>query len=320
MRTQAGYFFGAGEMKFTKPPLSIDDQIALLEGRGMVIGDVNVARHALAHYNYYRLRGYWIVLEEAVGDGTHRFRSGATLQTALALYAFDEALRGLLMEAIARVEVSIRTQFAHQISGAHGAHAYLNQSLFHDAVKHASCLTSLREEVQRSHEVFIKHYLNKYSDPELPPLWSACEVMSLGSLSKWYENLVNRSDRKLVSDVYDLDETTLSSFLHHLTTLRNLCAHHGRVWNRRFTVTMRIPRNRPVHAVRAFYEDRADPGAARRIYNSLTMLGHLMRVVAPESDWLIRLRTLLETTSEVDPTALGFPVDWRNRQLWRNAV
>jgi abortive infection bacteriophage resistance protein len=192
----------------------------------------------------------------------------------------------------------------------------LDQALFHDPIKHAKCLASLKEEIDRSHEVFIQHYLRKYTDPPLPPLWAACEVMSLGSLSKWFENLAARADRKRIADAYDLDEGTLASFLHHLTTLRNVCAHQARLWNRRFTVTMKIPRTRPVAAVRAFHQGK---DAERRIYNSLTLLAHLANVITPGNDWLVRVRALVETAPTVDPTAMGFPPDWKRRPLWRDA-
>jgi abortive infection bacteriophage resistance protein len=316
MRTPAGYFFVGPAMKYAKPALSLDDQIALLEQRGLHVGDRALAQHALAHGNYYRLRGYWIVLEELQPDGSHRFRDGTSFASVLALSGFDDALRVLVMEAVGKAEVSLRTQFAYHIALTHGAHAYLDQALFHDPVKHAKCLSGLQEEISRSHEVFIKHYLDKYTDPPLPPLWVACEVMSLGSLSKWYENLAARGDRKRIADTYDLDETTLTSFMHHLTTLRNLCAHQCRLWNRRFTVTMKIPRNRPLRVVRAFHQG-AD--VERRLFNSLTLLGHLMDVIEPRNDWLTRVRRLIAAAPVIDPAAMGFPADWTNRPLWRDA-
>lgn len=316
MRTPAGYFFLGPAMKFGKPALSLDDQLALLEARGMAVPDREAARHALAHGNYYRLRGYWLILEVKQDDGSHRFRDGSDLTTVLAISQFDESLRSLVTEAAAKVEVSVRTQFAYHISNIHGPHSYLDQALFHDPLKHARCLESLHEEIMRSHEVFIGHYLGKYTDPPLPPLWAACEVMSLGSLSKWYENLDARSDRKQIADAYDMDERTLSSFLHHLTTLRNICAHHCRLWNRRFTVTMQVPRNRPIVGVRAFQQGNENE---RRVYNSLTMLGHMMNVILPGNDWLQRVRRLVESSAHIDVAAMGFPNDWRTRQLWRDA-
>ena len=133
----------------------------------------------------------------------------------------------------------------------------------------------------------------------------------------WYENLAARADRKRIADAYDLDEVTLTSFLHHLSTLRNVCAHHGRLWNRRFTVTMKIPRSRPLAALRAFHNGQ---DAERRIFNSLTLLAHLTNVISPNNDWLARLRRLVNGTPSVDPRAMGFPPDWSRRPLWRDAA
>ena len=141
--------------------------------------------------------------------------------------------------------------------------------------------------------------------------------MSLGSLSKWYENLSVRADRKRIADTYDLDEVTLASFLHHLTTLRNLCAHQGRLWNRRFTVTMKVPRSRPLAVVRAFHQGQ---DAERRIFNSLTLLAHVINIIVPENDWLARVRRLVEATPTVEPVAMGFPADWSGRPLWKDAT
>ena len=310
-------FCGVRWMKFTKPALSLDAQIDLLVARGLEVNDRESAKHALAHGNYYRLRGYWIVLEDEQPDGSHKFRPGSTLEQALGISEFDEALRNLVIWAASKIEVSLRTQFALHIANAHGAHAYLDAALFTEPTKHAKCLLAVQEEVDRSHEIFIQHYRRTYSEPRLPPLWAACEVMSLGSLSKWYENLAARADRKAIADTYDLDEAYLASFLHHLTTVRNACAHQARLWNRRFTVTMKVPRNRPVAAVRAFFQGQESE--ERRLYNSLTMMAHLMGVIAPGNDWLRKVRHLVETSTAVHSSAMGFPDDWKSRPLWRDA-
>lgn len=303
-------------MKFHKPAPSLESQLDQLRNRGLRIVDIDAALHALAHFNYYRLRGYWIALEAQTGDGSHRFREGASIEHVLRLYNFDEQLRALVSEAVAAIEVSVRTRFAYHLACRHGPHAFLDQSLFDDPVKHADCLSKLHDEVGRSNEVFVKHYLQSYSEPPLPPVWAICEVMSLGSLSKWYGNLVHRADRKCIADAYDMDETVLVSFLHHLTTVRNHCAHHGRLWNRRFTVTMRVPRHRPVRALRAFQQSEPQ---TRRVHNALVMMGHFMEIIHPERRWLGKVRLLIEESGAVDPQDMGFPEDWKKRPMWREA-
>jgi len=311
MRTQAGYFFLSGlRVQYTKPPLSINDQLGLLVQRGMLVPDVDQARHYLSHVNYYRLRGYWLPFEDASGAGAHRFRVGTTFDDVVSLYVFDRHLKLLLMDLIERTEVSLRTQWAYQLSMRHGAHAHLVSSLYTSLTVYNKCLASLEEEIKRSHETFIKHYSTKYRQPPSPPLWAVCEVLSLGQLSRWLENLKHRGDRQAIAAIYGLDEKVLCSFLHHLSHVRNLCAHHSRVWNRRFTFTMKIP-SRPPALSSGF-----NPAADRQIYNTFVMLGHLISIVSPGSSWRRDLLALLSGCPHAQPDKMGFPSGWQTLPVW----
>lgn len=298
-------------MQFTKPPLSIEQQIALLIGRGMEIPDTARAARYLSHINYYRLRAYWLPFEEDTGNDDHRFNAGTTFDDALALYLFDRKFRLLVLEAIERVEVAFRTRFSHVLSLRYGSHFYLDATHFHSPEKYQKCLDSLREEINRSRETFIDHYRTRYTDPELPPIWAACEVMSFGLLSKWLQNLKHRRDRQAIANTYGLDEAILISFMHHLTHVRNLCAHHSRLWNRRLTVTMRIPQH--PESLRSLFNQRSD----RNLYNTLAMLGHLLVLISPGTTWRDRLRKLLDEYPQASPQAMGFPANWQGLDFWR---
>jgi abortive infection bacteriophage resistance protein len=294
-------------VRYTKPPLSFTEQLNLLEIRGLQIADREGALKALSHLNYSRLRFYWNALELS----QEAFISGATFEGILELYVFDRNLRSLLMDAIEQVEVSIRSHWAHGLSLRHGAHAYLNRDLFSDQGLYRRSLEILGKEVDRSQEACITHYRTTYENPVLPPIWAVCEVMSFGQLSKWISNLARSRDRQDIADSYDLDEQTLKSFLHHLTSIRNLCAHHCRIWNRHITIAMRIPTGRPQWAIASF-----NPAADRRIYNTLVMLGTFLAKIAPGSAWTWNIRDLLDGTAPVDPATLGFPAGWRADPFW----
>lgn len=301
-------------MRFTKPPLSFDDQLDLLARRGMAIPDRKRARHYLAHINYYRLRGYWLPLEESGDNGVHRFIAGTSFDDALSLYVFDRQLRLLLLDAIERVEVSLRTCWAHALAMRYGAHAHLRQDIFGSPEKYQRCLEGLKEEIERSHETFIEHYRTTYTDPSLPPMWAVCEVMSLGQLSKWFDNLKRHADRKEIASGFGLDETVLRSFMHHLTHVRNLCAHHSRVWNRRFTFTMRIPRQ-PAR-IAGWFNAREE----RKPYNTLVMLGYLLSVISPDSKWITHVKQLMAAHLQAKPRTMGFPENWENLGIWKGAT
>lgn len=301
-------------MKFTKPPLSIADQIALLEGRGMNVPDHALAAHYLRHVSYYRLRAYWLPFEQpAPAPGDHLFKKDTTFDNVLALYVFDRQLRLLVMDAVERIEVSLRGGWAHHLAMKYGPHGYLDPNLYERADHYAQAFAGLIEEIDRSKDTFILHYKHKYDDPEHPPIWMTAEVMSLGQLSKWLGNLKLRADRQAIAKPYGLDEKVLVSLAHHITYVRNICAHHGRLWNKQFTVTMTVP-NSPAALKLAM-----NVNARRKLYNTLAVLGYLIGIVAPGSEWRRNLVDLLSSCPLADPSAMGFPADWRALPAWKVA-
>ena len=310
MRTTAGYLYGGLAMKFTKPPLSIEQQIRLLQSRGMTINNPDRAARYLAHINYYRLRAYWLPFEEKADGTEHHFKAGTTFNEVLTLYLFDRKFRLLVMEAIERLEISFRTRFAHELALKYGSHAYLNASLFRRTDLHRQHLDSLQGEIAHSQETFIEHYQTTYDDPELPPIWAICEVMTFGQLSIWFKNLKRRSDRNAIARIYGVDEVILGSFMHHLTHIRNLTAHHCRLWNRRLVFTMTIPAL-PVDLARMFNR-RSD----RNIYNTLVMLGYLLKLISPGTSWPARMRSLIEEYVPDKTASMGFPEGWRDLPMW----
>lgn len=300
-------------MRFTKPPLTLDQQLDQLMARGMQCADRAQAIHYLGHLNYYRLGAYWLPFE--ADHATHTFKAGTRFEDVLNLYVFDRELRLLVLDAIERIEVSIRTGWAYALAHRYGPHAHLDAGLFKQPPKwdHALQAQKLEDEARKSHETFIQHYYGKYQEP-LPPLWAVVELMTLGQLSKWYGNLRQGSDRNAIARRYDMDEINLTSFLHHLSTVRNLCAHHSRLWNREFTFAFRLPSHRPAALVASL---NAHDG--RRIYNTLTTLAWLLDCISPAHHWKKRLRALLALHG-VDPKPMGFPTGWDETVVWREAA
>jgi abortive infection bacteriophage resistance protein len=298
-------------MKFDKPPRSLAEQVALLRSRGLVIDDEQAAIHYLGHLNYYRLSGYWLPLESS--RDPHRFKPGARFDDVMNLYVFDRELRLLMLDAIERSEVSLRTQWAYHFAHHGGSHAYLDRRYAASDRKHCAHAAQLAADVGRSQELFISHYRNTYTMPDMPPVWSACELLSLGQLSRWYELLRPIGLRAKISATYGLDQQVLESVLHHLTYVRNLCAHHSRVWNRELTVTVALPKSKPdrlAHGV-----NRA---SKRKLYNSLCIAQHLMGIVAPGNRWAQRLEGLIRD-HRIDVGDMGFPDDWCERSIWRGS-
>ena len=298
-------------MKFGKPPKTFREQVQLLQSRGLAVVDIDAAERFLSHTNYYRFAGYLLPFE--ADHATHTLQQDTTFEDVASLYAFDRRLRLLVLDAIERIEVSVRTQWAYHLAHEDGAHAYLHDHLVVSAKQHVRQLAILERELDRSSETFIKHFRDTYSNPDLPPVWVVCEIMSLGQLSQWYTLMRPISLRKRIAKAYGLDQQVLQSVLQHLTYIRNICAHHGRLWNREMVVTCVDPK-KPSQLRDALGEPES-----RKLYKTLCLIAHLLDGIGLRNDWRDRLKSLINTRPQA-VQSMGFPDDWMALDLWGEAV
>ena len=282
---------------FSKPFLTLDEQIDLLKSRGMLFRDESKAKYYIENLNYYRLVGYWLIFEE--DHTSHTFKENTYFEDILDLYIFDRELRLLLLDAIERIEVSIRSKLAYYLAESFGSHALLKPDIFLCALKYSKTLDKLKSEIDRnSAELFIKHHFEKYKE-ELPPIWVCVEVMTLGQISNWLSNIKERKYRQIIAKSYGLDEKILCSFLHHLTIIRNACAHHSRVWNKRFPLAFSLPKN-PNELNKKFNTTKQ-----KYLYNTLVMCEYLMSIICEDTQWSIKLDNLIKKYS-IDRTKMGY--------------
>jgi abortive infection bacteriophage resistance protein len=303
----AGYFFSGGSVLTPKEAKTFDQQLDILAGRGLEIECRVLALRHLTSANYFRLTGYRHPFLET---GADTFRPGTTFAQLWELYRFDHRLRLLLMDAIERCEIAFRTRWAYELAHRYGPHAYENAGLHRVARIHASSLEKIDQEISRSHEDFLQPY-RKGKISGRPPIWMICEVMSLGLLSNSCRNLKAAADRRAIAAPFGLDESVFTSFLHHLTLVRNFCAHHSRIWNRRFTITFQLPQTKP-----AALSSQLNKTADRLLYNTLALLAWCLDQIEPENAWASRVSELLDTAPLDAPAQMGFPANWRSLPIW----
>jgi len=301
-------------MKFTKPPLTIPQQLAKLKARGLIIGDPAAAEHCLRYVGYYRLSAYALTFQDCTQPGKP-FRPGTTFEQVIDLYRFDRELRLLVLDAIERVEVAVRSALNNELCLRHGAHWFMDGAHFHAEFLHEDFLDNLRGEYRlaedgtgpaRPHqEVFINHYYDKYGDPELPPSWMVFETFTINTVSRMYRNLAFRPLRQVLATTFGADESIFRGWLHTLSYVRNLCAHHARLWNRRLVIKFTVANKH-----RAVL-DRGDT-----LYATAVVLRSLLRRVAPDTQWHWRLRELIGRYPGLPLGAMGFPANWQQNSFW----
>ena len=298
-------------MKFTKPALPLPDLLAKLQARGLQVPDPAQALHYLRFIGYYRLSAYAVHFQQVNTPGKP-FLPGTAFQDVLALYRFDRELRLLVIDAIERIEVAVRSCLVGEMSTRYNnPHWFMEARHFDPKWGYISQLLSkVEHETQRSQEAFIAHYKAKYTDPCLPPVWMVAENLTIGALSRLFAHL-HLADRKAIATPFGCDEQFLVPWLHSLTYLRNLCAHHARLWNRVFSIKPPIAKR---HAGFLHHQQRDT------FYALAVVLFELIQVAAPGTGWHDRLKALLAAHPSVPLSAMGFPANWSQEPFWNPPV
>jgi len=301
---------------YIKPWISFDDQLAQLAQRGMKISDQARALECLGRIGYYRLSGYWYAFRERNEvvwlDGGIKpdelkvtrlladdFRPGTTFQNAVDLYVFDKQLRLLTLDALERIEIRLRVDIAHSL-GAKDPFAYNQRHLLHadfsgkvmvktGISRHQDWIERHDKLIIRSKEESILHCVGKYGLPL--PLWVVSEVWDFGTMSTLFSGMLE-ADQDAIAVRYGIaNGRVFASWLRSLNYLRNLCAHHSRLWNRNIVDQPRLPSVKAVPWVKPFV---GNSHGLARCYLLLCIARHLLRVINPGSTWPARMKEHLQ--------------------------
>lgn len=296
-------------MQYTKQAIDFSEQLSLLKRRGLIIDDEDKAVRCLHSISYFRLTSYLVPME--ADSDTHTFKPQSHLLTAIVLYNFDRKLRSLIFTSIQDIEVALRTRIIHYFSLAHGPFWFMRNDLFHNQSIQQVCINNIAAEVNRSKEKFISEYHRNYSSPEFPPAWKTLEVVSFGTLSKLYCNIKDVEVKKKVAKDFNLPQYTyLESWIKCAVVLRNACAHHARIWNKRYPTIPTMPKKLPESWV------TINSFRPNKLYHQLCYLAYLEQSIVPNSEFTEALVKLMRANSEMSAHAMGFPHNWQDEPLW----
>ncbi len=299
-------------MKYTKPPLSTSEHIKQLKRRGLAISDEGKTAQYFNNIGYYRLSAYFIPFEQI--NDHHQFKPGIQFEDILDLYIFDRKLRLIVIEGIERIEVAIRTQWANKLAEANqDPHAFMQSKHFKDPWSHQKKLAKVANTLKGSGEVFIKHYRDKYTSPFLPPIWAMVETLTFGELSQWFSNTADASIKKGIAKQFELPTVEImQSVMQSLSLIRNICAHHGRLWNRR--LVKQLPYIRKLSTILQAEIDSSQP--KKEIYNYLVIMCVMMKAIQPDSQWQQHLKSHIQCASLEQQKAMGFVENWQQHSFW----
>lgn len=300
-------------MVFPKKALTIPEQLQRLEERGLTISDKEKAAHYLCNISYYRLSAYWFTFL-TTPKSDHRFGPNSTFDQVLDTYVFDRKLRILIFDEIERIEIALRTQLIYHYCHQFGNNWYENKTLFRNPSYYHKFQTLMLEEMNRTSEVFITHYRNKYTDPANPPAWMVLELASFGQLSLLYKNLRSNKAHKSVAKHFGVHENVLESWLECLAYVRNTCAHHMRFWNRKMPKSPILP-----SIVQGdWITEEPEKSRQNRVYTAFCVIRYLLGRIIPETSFTENLLNLLNDHPAIPVYYMGFTKDWKDEPLWKN--
>lgn len=304
-------------MNFSKEALTINEQLELLQKRGLTIDDEDLARHYLAHVSYYRLAGYWWSMQ--ADKEKHIFKPNSRFSDVVNLYNFDRELRILLFDAIEKIEISLRTKLIYHLSHEFNPWWFQDTSLFINVGALVKTLSVIQGEVDRSKDAFIKEHKKKHKDDlRFPPAWKTLELTSFGNLSKLYGNLRHTVASKdvIAEELGAVNHSYLPSWLQSIAQIRNYCAHHSRLWNKNLPGNPKILPKPPFPWLR----DVPKPHENQKLYIHLCIMRYLLNIIAPQNSFKRKLLHLLKKYPNVDPNALGIKEEWTTEPLWQDPV
>lgn len=232
-------------MKFNKPYLSFSDQISLLEQRGLAFSDKTTAENRFSLCNYYRLSGYMLPFELR----RHQFLPGATFEQVWSLYEFDQRLRDVVSHALTWIEIFTKAKIACALAEKSGPFAHLNSVIFAAYFNRLSATDSnsprlwqqkVVEETVRSRDTFVEHFKATYDEWPNLPICAVTELISFGSIVRLFK-LLDLPIKKSIAREFAFPFKVVESWLLTLSYIRNICAHHGRFWNRVFSIRPAVP-------------------------------------------------------------------------------
>lgn len=311
--------------QYNKIPLSFQKQIELLQSRHLIIDDEPKALSYLQEISYYRLSAYFLPYQSAKNN----FENNITFEQIIKTYSFDRELRLLVFDCIERIEVAIRTQFIYQMA-LHYKDSHWQDNQNHFIAPYYNKIGNLvnpfadfqaiiyKAKTARTPETFIKHYINTYNKPANPPSWMCFELLTIGELSHIYRGLKNNADKKRIADFFDVHPTVFTSWLHTLTYVRNICAHHSRLWNRDLAIEPEKLLKPKGNWIAKSYENN------KRVFYFLCVLRYLLLRANPSNSMKQKLENLFDKYPTVPIKYLGIPsdgkgnlLDWKNEPLWK---
>ena len=291
-----------GQLKEHQPPLTIEEQIANLREKGLIIENEDYAKSFLNDVSYFRLiKAYSLGLKVKNGS----YHENVHFEDIVNLYLFNAGLRQCLFAQIEKVEVNLRCRLSNHFCETYGIFGYeeisnfsVSESVFNNFSK------DIQREIKRNARAsFVKNFRNNYIDGKIP-FYALVELLSFGTLSKFYKNMKSK-DKKAIAMQYGVGYTYFESWVESIAYIRNICAHYGRLYN---NILTKMPKLYKQYDVKN-----------NRIFAILLILKHLVPNDRHWLDFVKAIEQLIKKYPVANLQFMGFPPEWKNYLFWEES-
>ena len=214
---------------------TIQEQISILESKGLIIDDYLFTEDILIRENYFFISGYRHLFLKSPKD--RNFIKGTTFRELYALFNFDRQVRNIVFKNLLIIENNLKSIISYQLSKKYGFREkdYLKPENFTKVPDKQRQLSDTLKKMKRQIRVngaqhsATSHYLMNYG---YIPLWVVVKVLSFGIVGELY-TVMKREDQEEIANIYDLSINNLLTYLPILSNYRNLCAHEDILYDHR---------------------------------------------------------------------------------------
>ena len=294
--------------------------VAKLVARGLWVDDENELRQILRVVGYYRLTGYLYPFRKV---GSEDYEDGTTLTKVWRLYSFDRRLRLVAADALARIEVAVRAKvMEYHTAFCNGdPFAYCKQTSMPGLngrafVHFVESVDKAVRQAERANNPAVVHHIALYGQTKIP-VWVLMENLSFGDVMVYYRGLPNAVQQRVAND-FGIWPSAFRGWLNLLRNARNICAHQGRLWNRKINSPISCNFGNNVNLGDLYACLSAQAGVLHTTpFTALSLCAWMLRQIRPQSQWTSRVKALLADYPEVPLAAMGFPADWQKLALWK---
>ena len=223
-----------------KPFITYTAQVEKLTNeKHLIVTDTNFATTSLKNISYFGLIGGY--KHPFIDVQTHKYINNTTFEDIVALYEFDEELRGLFFKYLCHIEIKLRSSISYYFCQKHGERQeeYLNPANYSKTNKKGiiKLIKMLGKMANKNKDYkYLIYQRKKYHNV---PLWVILNALTFGQISKMFEFLPQNIQGLICQDFGNIKKNEMIKYLKVLTLYRNVCAHNDRLFS--YHISIDIP-------------------------------------------------------------------------------